>query len=327
MSEQQIDKDKMKIKSQRMLSIMFLSFALLIISILNYAGVYGQEQNMNNTSSFQTRVNFVDNLPAQKIRVADIDIAYKQLGKGMPVVLITGYRATMDMCNPLLLKQLSLNHTLIIFDNRGAGNTTAGTNRFSIGQFANDTAGLLDALNIEKADIMGWSMSSYIALELALKHPNKVNSIILYGSGCGGKESIPPSPEVTQTLSNTSSTQEEQEKRLISLLFPSSWFKANPNYLNYFPIPKESVSPEIAQKQAEAIMNWNGVCDTVSKITQPALVIVGTDDLFTPASNSLTLIEQIPEAWLVQIRDAGHGLMYQFPDKFSRIVMTVLESQ
>lgn len=54
MSEKQIDKDKMKIKSQRMLSILFLSYALLIISNLNYAGVYGQGQNMNNTSSFQT---------------------------------------------------------------------------------------------------------------------------------------------------------------------------------------------------------------------------------------------------------------------------------
>jgi pimeloyl-ACP methyl ester carboxylesterase len=64
----------------------------------------------------------------------------------------------------------------------------------------------------------------------------------------------------------------------------------------------------------------------LSSITQQALIIVGTDDLFTPAANSLMIAEKIPAAWLVQIKDAGHGLMSQYPDKFNRIVMTFLEN-
>jgi pimeloyl-ACP methyl ester carboxylesterase len=86
------------------------------------------------------------------------------------------------------------------------------------------------------------------------------------------------------------------------------------------------VTLEVTQKQLKSYLDWGGVCNSVSKITQPTLVIVGTDDFFTPAANSLMIAEKIPATWLVQIRDAGHGLMYQDPDQFSRIVSTFLQS-
>ena len=66
-------------------------------------------------------------------------------------------------------------------------------------------------------------------------------------------------------------------------------------------------------------------CNALSNITQPTLVIVGTDDIWTPAANSLMIAEKIPAAWLVQVRDAGHGLMVQYPDKFSKVVSTFLQ--
>jgi len=87
-------------------------------------------------------------MPSQKITIGDIEMAYKQLGKSSakPIVLIIGLGATMDMWSPLLLEQLtSSNYSVTIFDNRGAGESTAGTKEFSISQFANDTTGLLDA--------------------------------------------------------------------------------------------------------------------------------------------------------------------------------------
>jgi pimeloyl-ACP methyl ester carboxylesterase len=75
----------------------------------------------------------------------------------MPIILIMGLGGTMDLWNPILLEQLlSSNYSVIIFDNRGAGQSTAGTKEFSISQFANDTAGLLEALEIDKADVLGW---------------------------------------------------------------------------------------------------------------------------------------------------------------------------
>jgi pimeloyl-ACP methyl ester carboxylesterase len=63
----------------------------------------------------------------------------------------------------------------------------------------------------------------------------------------------------------------------------------------------------------------------LSNIIQTTLVIVGTDDIWTPAVNSLMIAEKVPAAWLIQIRDAGHGLMYQFPNKLTEVVSTFLE--
>jgi pimeloyl-ACP methyl ester carboxylesterase len=237
----------------------------------------------------------------------------------------------MDMWSPALLKELSSNHSVIIFDNRGAGESTEGTKKFSISQFANDTVGLLDALKIEKGDILGSSMGSFIVQEIALMYPNRIDNVILAPSGCGGKESAPPSPQVIQAvdaITNASLPTQEDIDKITSTGFPPDWFKANPNYRNYIPFPKESVSPEIIQKQIEAIVSWSsvGTCDALSNVTQPPLIIVGTEDIWTPAANSLMMADKIPGAWLIQIRDAGHRLMYQYPDKFSNIVSTFLQT-
>ena len=85
------------------------------------------------------------------------------VGKGDPILLIQGVGGSMDSWEPSILKELSSNHTVIIFDNRGVGNPTTGTKQFSIQQFANDTVGLLDGLKIQKANVLGQSMGSIIA--------------------------------------------------------------------------------------------------------------------------------------------------------------------
>jgi pimeloyl-ACP methyl ester carboxylesterase len=312
--------------------LVIVYFNLLVPNAsLNYVpAAYSQ----NQVSSFQAEVKALDDIPTRRVKVGDIDIAYKQIGNNSdkPIVLINGLSTTMDMWSPTLIKELSSsNRTVIIFDNRGAGESTAGTKEFSINQFANDTASLLDALKIGKVDILGSSMGSFIAQELALMNPNRVDNLILYASSCGGKEAIPPSPQVLEAvdaITNTSSPTQQEIDRITSTLFPPDWFKANPNYQNYIPLPKESVSPDIIQRQEEAIVSWfaTGTCNALSNITQPTLVIVGTDDIWTPAANSLMIVERIPAAWLVQIRDAGHGLMYQIPDKFSKVVSAFLQT-
>src|SRR5918992_2913259 len=312
-----------------MIFIVILNFVFLMLStgFNHIPAAYSQ----NQSSAFQAEAKALDDMPAQKVKVGDIAIAYKQLGEGnaKPIVLITGLGATMDMWSPLLLEQLSTsNYSVTIFDNRGAGESTAGTKEFSISQFANDTAGLLDALNITKADILGWSMGSFIAQELTLANPEIVDKLILYASLCGGNESKPASPEVNQAFCDPSVSPQEQMRKTIPLLFPTSWFKANPNYTIYLPIPKELVSLDIMGKQANAAVNWlqTGSCNTISNISKPTLVIVGSDDLFTQACNSLILAERIAGSWLVQVGNSGHGLMYQYPDAFNRLILTFLEA-
>ena len=162
-------------------------------SIINFA--YGQtnQTNSNNANSLN-----VQNIPVKKAHVGDIDIAYKTFGKGEPFLLIGGLGSKMDSWEPSILKNLSTNHTVIVFDNRGVGNTTTGTKLFSVQQFVNDTNGLLDALKIQKADVLGHSMGSFVAQQLAVTHPEKVNRLLLVAASCGGKESIPPSPQAVQ---------------------------------------------------------------------------------------------------------------------------------
>ena len=324
-----------------MINKIMILLCLIVLQFYNglvsFEPVYSQGQNISDPSSspfssfssFQSKAAFLDNMPSHNVTVGDIDIAYKQIGgpNAKPIILITGASATMDMWNPLLLEQLaSANYRVIIFENRGVGESTVGTKEFSISQFANDTLRLLDALGISKADVLGWSMGGFIAQQLAVTNPDKVDNLILYTTSCGGPNDRPTPPEVMQIVTNTSMSQEERMQKLAPLFFaPASWFKAHPDYLNYFRIPKEFPIPQqIHLQQLDAAATWTGTCNALSNITQPTLIIVGTDDDAAP--DSLTLAERIPGSWLIQIRDAGHGLMYQHPDEFNRVLMTFLES-
>lgn len=246
---------------------------------------------------------------------------------GKPIVLITGASSTMDMWNPLLLEALlSANYKIIIFENRGVGESTVGTKDFSINQFANDTVGLFDALGISKADVLGWSMGGFIAQQLAVTNPKKVDNLILYATSCGGSNDRPTPPEIIQIDKNTTMSQSEKMQKLAALFFaPASWFESHPNYLNYFPVPKEyPVSQQIHTQQLDSSVTWNGTCEILSRITQPTLVIVGMKDDSAP--DSLTLADKIPGAWLIRIADAGHALMYQHPDEFNSALLTFLET-
>jgi pimeloyl-ACP methyl ester carboxylesterase len=256
----------------------------------------------------------------ESVPVGDISIAYKVLGQGDPMVLIMGYGSTMDMWDPHFLDNLSTKYKVIIFDNRGMGNTTAPPGNFSIAQFANDTAGLMAALGTEKAHIMGWSMGSFVAQELAIRYPENVDKIILYAGDCGGKETVMPSPQVLKDLANTSGSQEERGMRLFNLLFPKDWLSRQPAFYKWFPLPKETSLPENIERQAQAIATWSGACDRLGSIKSPTLVVTGTEDVIAPPENSFILAQRINVSWLVQFEGAGHGLMYQYPDRLAKIV-------
>ena len=249
-----------------------------------------QVKSSSNTGNNNTNANTpnIQDIPAKKVHVGDIDIAYKTFGKGDPILLISGYSFAMDSWDSTLLETLASNHTVIVFDNRGIGNTTSGSEqKFSILQFANDTAGLLEALNIKKADVLSWSMGGRIAQELTLNYPDRVGKLILYAIGCGGEGSVPQSQEVRNEFINGTGTAEDRIARLVPLFFPQEWRNENPNYLENIPKTTETILNQTLNKQIEAAANAPSTCDRLKNITQPTLVIVGTDDAATPASKFL----------------------------------------
>ena len=326
-------------KSKDVLSFNFL-FVLIIptsIIVTNMPLVYGQT---NQTISSVDLLN----IPAKKVHVGDIDIGYKMVGKGDPILLFNGASDNMDAWDPSFLKGLSLNHTVIVFDSRGIGNTTAGSKPYSMQLLANDAAGLLDALNIDKADVFGYSLGSFIAQQFTVSYPEKVNRLILVAASCGGKDSIDQPPEfmklqyelVNKTLNNVPISQEEM-KSLVTASLGEGWIRLHPESLD---IPanmtiqqmKPGLPPDIMNNQNNVghswtATNWSGACDDLAKIAKPTLVIAGTDDnLYVPHANALIIAGKIPGTWLVQIKDAGHAVMDQYPAEISKIVDTFLST-
>ncbi len=302
--------------------------------------VYGQQDktNFNTTDSSN-----IQSIPAKKVHVGDIEIAYKMLGKGDPILLFNGASDGMDAWDPSFITSLSSNHTLIAFDSRGLGNTTMGSKPYSIQLLANDTTGLLDALKIPKADVMGYSLGSFTAQQFAVMYPEKINSLILVAASCGGKDGIDQPPEfkklqyelVNKALNNVSITQEEM-KPLVSASVGSGWLKLHPEVLENIPTDlqqlKPGLSPEAMNNQNNVghlwtATNWSGVCDQLAKIAIPTLVIAGTDDnLYVPHANALVIAEKVPGAWLVQIKNAGHAVMDQYPEEIGKIMSTFLST-
>jgi pimeloyl-ACP methyl ester carboxylesterase len=284
-----------------LLGVIFaLAFATIILNV-SYA---------DSIHDFQTK----------KVHVNDIDVAYKMFGKGDPIVLINGFMNTLDDWPPILLDKLAENHTVITFSNRGVGNTSTGDKGFSITQFAQDTTDLLDALNINKTDVLGFSMGGRIAQQLTLSNPEKVDKLIIYASGCGGKQGVPADKDVMKVLADKSIDPSEMKAKLRPLLYPEGFD------FSILPKSEEKVSDRTILEQQKAIANWPGVCNKLKNIEKETLVIVGSDDNLAPPANSLLMSHKIPGSWFVQISGAGHALAMQMPLRFSNIVLVFLES-
>ena len=334
--------------------IAVISAAVIILSssISNYGYfdntklAYGQPDPGQTNSKSTNSVKNIHDIPLKKVRVGDIDIAYKMFGKGEPILLFNGASDGMDAWDQSFPASLSSNHTVIAFDQRGLGNTTGGSKPYTYQQLATDSAGLLDALKIPKADVLGYSLGSYLAQQLTMMYPDKVNSLVLVASSCGGKDHTPKPPEflklqsdiVNKSLNKVPISQDEI-KSLVAASLGSRWIKLHPESLD---IPanittlqqlKPGLSPEIANnpnivgKHWEDNPTWIGACDEIAKLAKPTLVIAGTDDnKYQPYVNSLKIVGKIPGAWLVQIKDAGYAVMDQYPEEIGKILNTILST-
>lgn len=250
----------------------------------------------------------------QKVKVGDIDIAYREYGAGFPLVKIVGFASTMDGGDPELLAALARRFWVITFDNRGMGETSVGTQPFTIEQFAEDTTGLMDALGIERAHVLGISMGGFIAQELALRHPERVEKLVLMASSCGGIDAVPTSLEVMEELGDFSGDTEERLVRMATLLFPETWLSEHEDdarkKLTLAPRPP---SIESVRKQAAAMQNWSGACERLDNLDVPTLVMAGTEDTVIDPRNSSITADKLPRGKLSMLEGAGHGLSFQCP--------------
>lgn len=112
------------------------------------------------------------------VKVGDINLYYEIRGEGHQLLFINGLAAEISEFGRVI-DQLAVRHEVIAFDNRGAGRTDKPDIPYTIEMMAEDTAGLLTALNVNRVDVVGISLGGRIALQLALSHPEMVKRLVL----------------------------------------------------------------------------------------------------------------------------------------------------
>jgi pimeloyl-ACP methyl ester carboxylesterase len=261
----------------------------------------------------------------EKVTVGDIDMCYQVIGEGHPLVMIMGLTANMDWWDPELLESLSKRYRVLIFDNRGAGRTDAPPGEFTIKQFADDTAGLMDALGFDHAHVMGVSMGGMIAQELVLNYPERVDNLVLCVTFCGGQETVPASQEVLDKLIKRPPTPEEQAKQTLTLLFPEEWLETHKEYFDGFLeiYMRAPTTDENALRQFMACANFSDY-DRLPLIDKPTLVACGAEDILIPPENSRIIADRIPGAKLVEYEGAGHGFINQYREEFTPVLVDFL---
>jgi len=125
-----------------------------------------------------------------QVHANGITIGYKLIGSGEPLVMIEGLGGTMDDWPGAVIDALAKKYQLILLDNRGIGHSTADQKTFTYKLFAGDVAGLLDALGVRKANVLGYSMGSVITQELLLDYPEHVNKAVIYATSADGTDVV-----------------------------------------------------------------------------------------------------------------------------------------
>jgi pimeloyl-ACP methyl ester carboxylesterase len=253
-------------------------------------------------------------------QVGDLNMCYELRGDGPPLVLIMGLTANMDWWDPETLDALYERYRVLVFDNRGAGRTeTPETGDFSCAQMADDTAGLMEALGIERAHVVGVSMGGMIAQELALSHPDKVDRLVLCVTFCGGKHTVYATQEVLQTMADTSGTADDMIRRILSIMFPAEWLEANKDHFDDFRerYLRAPCTPHNTVRQFMGTTKLD-TYDRLPSIAAPTLVMCGAEDVLIPPVNSRTIAGRIPGAKLIEYPGSGHAFQSQLREEFVR---------
>ena len=273
--------------------------------------------------------------PTQFLRVKNETYAYRRFGGGAahPLVFLQHFMGTLDNWDPAVTDTLSSGREVILFDNAAIGRSTGKVPETVQGMAAHALA-FLDALGLERVDLLGFSLGGMVAQEIALARPSLVRKILLVGTAPEGGEEIMhlDNPKLKQVFdSNLPAPQ-----RLVKLFFaPSASSRAAGEAfiarLAQRNQDREPVSgPEVAKAQIAAFRAWEAFTGErfakLPKIAQPCLVVSGVFDILIPVRNSYLLSEHLPNAVLLAYPDSGHGSLFQFHESFTRQAADFLAS-
>ncbi len=263
-----------------------------------------------------------------KSKANGVDLYYEVQGKGFPLVMITGLSASLDWWTPDLITTFASHFKVITFDNRGAGRSEDPGVEYAIKTLADDTVGLMDALSIPKAHVLGISMGGMIAQELVLNYPDKVEKLVLCATTAGGGKYVPAGPEVLAVLSapRGSKTDEQVARSAIPLLFPPDFIKQHPGDVEAFvkQMLKAPIKGESYKRQIKALLQFNAA-RRLKTVTKPTLVVHGKNDILMPPENGKMLAGLIPGAKLAFFEEGGHIVFSADPAKVAQSIIDFLK--
>lgn len=247
-------------------------------------------------------------------------IYWEKYGDGSDVLLIQGLGYTSDMWHRTI-PVLARRHRVIAFDNRGVGRSDVPRGPYPIELMASDAAAVLDAARADRAHLFGISMGGYIAQELALQAPDRLRSLILGCTGCGGPNAVLAEQEVLDLLVTRASMPVEQGIRvMIPYIYDPSTPRARVE--EDLEVRMRTYPSEASYLgQLQGIMGWES-CRRLGSIRLPVLVIHGTSDRLVPPANGRRLAEEIPGARLLMLPNASHVFFTDQPQAAHEAVLS-----
>jgi pimeloyl-ACP methyl ester carboxylesterase len=262
----------------------------------------------------------------RRVRVGETRIAYYERGHGPPLVMLIGTGSTMAEWDPALLRLLARHHRLVTFDYPGVGFSGPWRGRTSFDSLANFSAGLMAAIGLPRADVLGWSMGGFVAQRLAIDHPGRVRRLVLAGTNPGGRQAVlgnrhfqridsEPHPSEAQILRELYPAGRQREGRaFLRRLEAASQSGEIPND---FHVAAATTDRQVAAEDPwlRSERNWR----QLAGLRAPTLAAAGARDPVVPALNLRRIAHRVPGA--VFRRFAGaHAFLFQSRARFARAV-------
>jgi len=246
---------------------------------------------------------------------------------GIPLVLIMGMGGSCRGWLPLQVPELSQKRRTLIFDHRGVGSSDDPGGPFSTADLADDTAGLLDRLEIERADVLGAFMGGMVAQELALRHPERVARGVLAGTFARPDAKRRLLLQLWGDLARSQAPLETMiRERLLWTLQDETLEQTDliESMVEFFTRDGAPLSNDLFARQCDACLNHD-TADRLNEIQQRMLVVCGRHDQLTPPKFHRELADEIPDATLVTIAYGGHLVMAESAERFNQAVLQFLE--
>lgn len=261
-------------------------------------------------------------------QVGSHTVYYDDCGSGHPLLLLTGLGSS-RLGWWKQVEPFSRQFRVINMDNRDAGDSAPGTGAYTIADMAEDTAGVIQNLKLQPTHVVGISMGGMVAQELAIRHPELVDRLVLVSTTAGGASNVSPRPEIAALLMRSPGDDPEARvRRTYTLISGPGYMAAHPEDLDriWENALAKPMSLESYQRQLGACMVHyrQGTADRLDQIAAPVLVIHGDGDPLIPYENGKYLAGNIKTARLVTLPGAGHLTPVEAAERFNREVLDFL---